>query len=105
MSKHNHNAKQNTRNNPDRFDWIKDCKGIPSLQESSIEVVLKPKQKVEIPLSEYRAFVETAFAVKMFKKRLKTVKYSSEVEELAKAFFGEDEPENEASKDGDKNDG
>lgn len=56
-------SKQNTPNRSDRYDWMKDSAGIPVLQEQgSIELILKPKQKVEIPLVEYRALVENAFA-------------------------------------------
>lgn len=66
MSKSKKHNKQNTPNRSDRYEWMKDSKGIPALQESSIELILKPKQKVEIPLAEYRAIVENAFAVKVF---------------------------------------
>ena len=105
MSKSKKHNKQNTPNRSDRYDWIKDSKGIPALQESSIELILKPKQKVEIPLVEYRALVENAFAVKVFKKFLGKSHYSHEVEEFAKTLFGEEEPKEDPKKEGEQNDG
>lgn len=105
MSKSKKHNKQNTPNRSDRYDWMKDSKGIPALQESSIELVLKPKQKVEIPLAEYRALVENAFAVKVFKKFLGKSHYSHEVEEFAKALFGEEEPKEDPKKEDEQNDG
>lgn len=105
MSKSKKHNKQNTPNRSDRYDWMKDSKGIPALQESSIELILKPKQKVEIPLAEYRALVENAFAVKVFKKFLGKSHYSHEVEEFAKALFGEEEPKEDPKKEGEQNDG
>ena len=99
MSKSKKNNKQNTPNRSDRYDWMKDSAGIPVLQEQgSIELILKPKQKVEIPLAEYRALVENAFAVKVFKKFLGKSHYSHEVEDFAKALFGEEEPKSETPK-------
>lgn len=105
MSKSKKHNKQNTPNRSDRYDWMKDSKGIPALQESSIELILKPKQKVEIPLAEYRALVENAFAVKVFKKFLGKSHYSHEVEEFAKALFGEEEPKEDPKKEDEQNDG
>ena len=105
MSKSKKHNKQNTPNRSDRYDWMKDSKGIPALQESSIEFILKPKQKVEIPLAEYRALVENAFAVKVFKKFLGKSHYSHEVEEFAKALFGEEEPKEDPKKEDEQNDG
>ena len=105
MSKNKKHNKQNTPNRSDRYDWMKDSKGIPALQESSIELILKPKQKVEIPLVEYRALVENAFAVKVFKKFLGKSHYSHEVEEFAKTLFGEEEPKEDPKKEGEQNDG
>ena len=105
MSKSKKHNKQNTPNRSDRYDWMKDSKGIPALQESSIELILKPKQKVEIPLAEYRALVENAFAVKVFKKFLGKSHYSHEVEDFAKALFGEEEPKEDPKKEGEQNDG
>ena len=105
MSKNKKHNKQNTQNRSDRYDWMKDSKGIPALQESSIELILKPKQKVEIPLAEYRALVEDAFAVKVFKKFLGKSHYSHEVEEFAKALFGEEEPKEDPKKEDEQNDG
>lgn len=104
MSKSKKHNKQNTPNRSDRYDWMKDSKGIPALQESSIELILKPKQKVEIPLAEYRALVENAFAVKVFKKFLGKSHYSHEVEEFAKALFGEEEPKEDPKKEDEQND-
>ena len=99
MSKSKKHNKKNTPNKSDRYDWMKDSKGIPVLQEQgSIEFILKPKQKVEIPLSEYRALVENAYAVKLFKKFLKTSHYTHEVEDFAKTLFGEEEPKAENPK-------
>ena len=105
MSKNNKHNKQNTPNRSDRYDWMKDSKGIPALQESSIELILKPKQKVEIPLVEYRALVENAFAVKVFKKFLGKSHYSHEVEDFAKVLFGEEEPKEDPKKEDEQNDG
>ena len=105
MSKSKKHNKQNTPNRSDRYDWMKDSKGIPALQESSIELVLKPKQKVEIPLVEYRALVENAFAVKVFKKFLGKSHYSHEVEDFAKVLFGEEEPKEDPKKEDEQNDG
>lgn len=105
MSKNNKHNKQNTPNRSDRYDWMKDSKGIPALQESSIELILKPKQKVEIPLAEYRALVENAFAVKVFKKFLGKSHYSHEVEDFAKVLFGEEEPKEDPKKEDEQNDG
>ena len=105
MSKNNKNNKKNTPNRSDRYDWMKDSKGIPALQESSIELILKPKQKVEIPLAEYRALVENAFAVKVFKKFLGKSHYSHEVEDFAKVLFGEEEPKEDPKKEDEQNDG
>lgn len=106
MSKNKKNNKQNTPNRSDRYDWMKDSKGIPVLQErGSIEFILKPKQKVEIPLAEYRALVENAYAVKVFKKFLDTAKYSTDVESFAKALFGEEKPKEDPKKEGEQNDG
>lgn len=105
MSKNKKHNKQNTPNRSDRYDWIKDSKGIPALQESSIELILKPKQKVEIPLVEYRALVENAFAVKVFKKFLGKSHYSHEVEDFAKVLFGEEEPKEDPKKEDEQNDG
>ena len=105
MSKSKKHNKQNTPNRSDRYDWMKDSKGIPALQESSIELILKPKQKVEIPLAEYRALVENAFAVKVFKKFLGKSHYSHEVEDFAKALFGEEEPKEDPKKEDEQNDG
>ena len=105
MSKKNKHNKQNTPNRSDRYDWMKDSKGIPALQESSIELILKPKQKVEIPLVEYRALVENAFAVKVFKKFLGKSHYSHEVEDFAKVLFGEEEPKEDPKKEDEQNDG
>lgn len=105
MSKSKKNNKQNTPNRSDRYDWMKDSKGIPALQERSIELVLKPKQKVEIPLAEYRALVENAYAVKVFKRYLETAKYSTDVESFAKALFGEDKPKEDPKKEDEQNDG
>lgn len=102
MSKNKKNNKQNTPNRSDRYDWMKDSKGIPALQEHSIELVLKPKRKVEIPLAEYRALVENAFAVKVFKKFLGKSHYSHEVEEFAKDLFGEEEPKEDPKKEDEK---
>lgn len=99
MSKNKkHNKNNPTPNRSDRYDWMKDSNGIPALQESSIELILKPKQKVEIPLVEYRALVENAFAVKVFKKFLGKSHYSHEVEDFAKVLFGEEEPKSETPK-------
>ena len=104
MSKNkNHNKNNHTPSRSDRFDWMKDSEGIPALQEHSIELVLKPKQKVEIPLAEYRALVENAFAVKVFKKFLGKSHYSHEVEEFAKALFGEEEPKEDPKKEDEQN--
>ena len=104
MSKNKKHNKQNTPNRSDRYDWMKDSAGIPVLQEQgSIELVLKPKQKVEIPLAEYRALVENAFAVKVFKKFLGKSHYSHEVEEFAKALFGEKEPKEDPKKEDEQN--
>ena len=103
MSKSKKHNKQNTPNKSDRYDWMKDSKGIPALQESSIELILKPKQKVEIPLVEYRALVENAFAVKVFKRFLGKSHYSHEVEEFAKALFGEEEPKEDPKKEDEQN--
>ena len=106
MSKSKKNNKQNTPNRSDRYDWMKDSKGIPVLQEQgSIEFILKPKQKVEIPLAEYRALVENAFAVKVFKKFLGKSHYSHEVEDFAKVLFGEEEPKEDPKKEDEQNDG
>ena len=105
MSKSKKHNKQNTPNRSDRYDWMKDSKGIPALQESSIELILKPKQKVEIPLAEYRALVENAFAVKVFKKFLGKSHYSHEVEDFAKVLFGEEEPKEDPKKEDEQNDG
>ena len=105
MSKNKKHNKQNTPNRSDRYDWMKDSKGIPALQESTIEFILNPKQKVEIPLAEYRALVENAFAVKVFKKFLGKSHYSHEVEEFAKALFGEEEPKEDPKKEDEQNDG
>lgn len=105
MSKSKKHNKQNTPNRSDRYDWMKDSKGIPALQESSIELILKPKQKVEIPLVEYRALVENAFAVKVFKKFLGKSHYSHEVEDFAKVLFGEEEPKEDPKKEDEQNDG
>lgn len=105
MSKNKKHNKQNTPNRSDRYDWMKDSKGIPALQESSIELILKPKQKVEIPLAEYRALVENAFAVKVFKKFLGKSHYSHEVEDFAKVLFGEEEPKEDPKKEDEQNDG
>lgn len=105
MSKNKKHNKQNTPNRSDRYDWMKDSKGIPALQESSIEFILKPKQKVEIPLAEYRALVENAYAVKVFKRYLETAKYSTDVESFAKALFGEDKPKEDPKKEDVQNDG
>ena len=105
MSKSKKHNKQNTQNRSDRYDWMKDSKGIPALQESSIELILKPKQKVEIPLVEYRALVENAFAVKVFKKFLGKSHYSHEVEDFAKVLFGEEEPKEDPKKEDEQNDG
>jgi len=105
MSKNNKNNKKNTPNRSDRYDWMKDSKGIPALQESSIELILKPKQKVEIPLVEYRALVENAFAVNVFKKFLGKSHYSHEVEDFAKVLFGEEEPKEDPKKEDEQNDG
>lgn len=102
MSKH---KKHNTPNRSDR-DWMKDSKNIPVLQEQgSIELILNPKQKVEIPLTEYRALVENAYAVKVFKKFLGASHYSHEVEDFAKHLFGEEKPKEEPKKEGEQNDG
>jgi len=105
MSKNKKHNKQNTPNRSDRYDWMKDSKGIPALQESSIELILKPKQKVEISLAEYRALVENAFAVKVFKKFLGKSHYSHEVEDFAKVLFGEEEPKEDPKKEDEQNDG
>ncbi|MBQ7392229.1 MAG: hypothetical protein IJV73_06035 [Clostridia bacterium] len=105
MSKSKKHNKQNTPNRSDRYDWMKDSKGIPALQERSIELILKPKQKVEIPLAEYRALVENAFAVKVFKKFLGKSHYSHEVEDFAKVLFGEEEPKEDPKKEDEQNDG
>ena len=106
MSKNKkHNKNNPTPNRSDRFDWMKDSEGIPALQESSIELILKPKQKVEIPLTEYRALVENAFAVKVFKKFLGKSHYSHEVEDFAKVLFGEEEPKEDPKKEDEQNDG
>lgn len=105
MSKSKKHNKQNTPNRSDRYDWMKDSEGIPALQEHSIELVLKPKQKVEIPLAEYRALVESAYAVKVFKKFLGTSHYTHEVEDFAKHLFGEEKPKEEPKKEGEQNDG
>jgi len=105
MSKNKKHNKQNTPNRSDRYDWMKDSNGIPALQESSIELILKPKQKVEIPLVEYRALVENAFAVKVFKKFLGKSHYSHEVEDFAKVLFGEEEPKEDPKKEDEQNDG
>ena len=105
MSKNKKHNKQNTPNRSDRYDWMKDSKGIPALQERSIELILKPKQKVEIPLAEYRALVENAFAVKVFKKFLGKSHYSHEVEDFAKVLFGEEEPKEDPKKEDEQNDG
>ena len=106
MSKSKKHNKQNTPNRSDRYDWMKDSAGIPVLQEQgSIELILKPKQKVEIPLAEYRALVENAFAVKVFKKFLGKSHESHEVEEFAKALFGEEEPKEDPKKEDEQNDG
>ena len=105
MSKNKKHNKQNTPNRSDRYDWMKDSKGIPALQESSIEFILKPKQKVEIPLAEYRALVENAFAVKVFKRYLETAKYSTDIENFAKALFGEEKPKEDPKKEDVQNDG
>ncbi len=106
MSKNKKHNKQNTPNRSDRYDWMKDSKGIPVLQEQgSIEFILKPKQKVEIPLAEYRALVENAFAVKAFKKFLEKSHYSHEVEDFAKVLFGEEEPKEDPKKEDEQNDG
>ena len=103
MSKNKKHNKQNTPNRSDRYDWMKDSKGIPALQEHAIEVILKPKQKVEIPLTEYRALVENAFAVKVFKKFLGKSHYSHEVEDFAKVLFGEEEPKEDPKKEDEQN--
>lgn len=106
MSKNKKRNKQNTPNRSDRYDWMKDSKGIPVLQEQgSIEFILKPKQKVEIPLAEYRALVENAYAVKVFKRYLETAKYSTDVESFAKALFGEEKPKEDPKKEDVQNDG
>ena len=106
MSKNKKHNKQNTPNRSDRYDWMKDSAGIPVLQEQgSIELILKPKQKVEIPLVEYRALVENAFAVKVFKKFLGKSHYSHEVEDFAKVLFGEEEPKEDPKKEDEQNDG
>ena len=106
MSKNKKHNKQNTPNRSDRYDWMKDSAGIPVLQEQgSIELILKPKQKVEIPLAEYRALVENAFAVKVFKKFLGKSHYSHEVEDFAKVLFGEEEPKEDPKKEDEQNDG
>lgn len=102
MSKNKKNDKQNTPNRSDRYDWMKDSKGIPALQEHSIELVLKPKQKVEIPLAEYRALVENAYAVKVFKKFLGAAKWSSDIESFAKSLFGEEKPKEDSKKEDEK---
>lgn len=104
MSKNKkHNKKNATPNRFDRYDLMK----IPAQQESSIEFVLEARQKVEIPLEEYRALVEAAFAVKVFKKCIKYAKWSSEYETFAKAIFGEEKPtpDETPEKDGEQNDG
>ena len=104
MSKNKKHNNPNTPNRSDRYDWMKDSKGIPVLQEQgSIEFILKPKQKVEISLAEYRALVENAFAVKVFKKFLEKSHYSHEVEEFAKALFGEEEPKEDPKKEDEQN--
>lgn len=105
MSKNKKNNKQNTPNRSDRFDWMKDSEGIPALQEHSIELVLKPKQKVEIPLAEYRALVENAYAVKVFKKFLGAAKWSSDIENFARALFDEEKPKEDPKKEDVQNDG
>ncbi len=106
MSKNKkHNKNNPTPNRSDRFDWMKDSEGIPALQEHAIEVILKPKQKVEIPLTEYRALVENAYAVKVFKKFLGKSHYSHEVEDFAKVLFGEEEPKEDPKKEDEQNDG
>ena len=106
MSKSKKHNKQNTPNRSDRYDWMKDSAGIPVLQEQgSIELILKPKQKVEISLAEYRALVENAFAVKVFKKFLGKSHYSHEVEDFAKVLFGEEEPKEDPKKEDEQNDG
>ena len=106
MSKNKkHNKNNPAPNRSDRFDWMKDSEGIPALQEHAIEVILKPKQKVEIPLTEYRALVENAFAVKVFKRCLETAKYSTDIESFAKALFGEEKPKEDPKKEDVQNDG
>ena len=106
MSKNKkHNKNNPTPNRSNRFDWMKDSEGIPALQERSIELILKPKQKVEIPLAEYRALVENAYAVKVFKRCLETAKYSTDIESFAKALFGEEKPKEDPKKEDVQNDG
>lgn len=105
MSKNKNHNKHNVPNRSDRYDWTQDSAGIPALQEQAIELVLKPKQKVEIPLAEYRALVETAYAVKVFKKFLEKSHYSTEVEDFAKALFGEEKPKEDSKKEDVQNDG
>ena len=98
-------SKNNTPNRSNR-DWMNDSKSVPVLQEQgSIELILKPKQKVEIPLAEYRALVENAYAVKVFKKLLGIAKYSTDVESFAKALFGEEKSKEGPTKEGEQNDG
>ena len=106
MSKNKkHNKNNPTPNRSDRFDWMKDSEGIPALQESSIELILKPKQKVEIPLTEYRALVENAFAVKVFKKFVETEQYYTDIKSFAKALFGEEKPKEDPKQEDVQNDG
>ncbi len=106
MSKNkNHNKNNHTPSRSDRFGWMKDSEGIPALQERSIELILKPKQKVEIPLAEYRDLVENAYAVKVFKQYLETAKCSTNIESFAKALFGEEKPKEDPKKEDVQNDG
>lgn len=83
------NKKHNNQKRTDRYDWTKGSEGIPALKEGDIELILKPKpKKIEISLEEYRAFVEMAYALNVFKKYLSGTHYSHDVEEFAIRIFG-----------------
>ncbi len=102
MSKKKNHKKNNRKVNPDRNDWLRNSEGIPVLQslpdDTMIDVVLKPREKVSIPLSEYRTLVEAAFALKIIQRGVERCKYSSDIETLVKTVLGDSE-----KKDGDDN--
>lgn len=78
---------------PDKYlSELREERAIIPPIEPGVEIVLKQseKQTVTIPLEEYKAFVESVFAIKIFKSFLKTAKYSCDIAEFAKELFGTD---------------